>query len=393
MEAIFEFKGLRFSQALIEIRKSHPYTEEITAVDREDEVIEWIGRLEKMTEPQVRKYAGTIRNSELDLIFHVLKKDLRNSLKDKLFIILTLRIKKRFFVYNWIMIQDHYEKRGLVEAYALMKSFMEKNYPADYNQSLLSRIDLSEGDLIHKATIVLNEDGGSLTDFIHRYCIRQDSRFAMDLTLSFLEQCGKDAFNVNKEVFRQFVKRQDINPLPMIYNYMRIFNVLEYTDDINEDIIALYGAPKDNHVFWDELEKSLKEKYIEWMQTHELRVYFGNNYPKFSFWCQYFEQVEIRHFEDVGILIIKLPGDYVVVDFLDEPKISYLYKKKYFEQTMHRYQEERELGNVAWPIQREDVIFIRDAQLNGISANVFHIVYEGVGRLYTMEIIEDNMIV
>lgn len=385
------FQSKRFTQALSTIRKEHFYTEEIATVDRAEDIQTLLSQLTGMTEPQLKAYTSVIRNSELEIILHALKNPVPEKIKAKLFYILKTRIKKRFFLYNWILLQDYYENTSLLEAYALMKQYMQENHPLEYAQSVLSKIDLADGDLIHKAIQVLKQDGGRLNDFYKQYKIIRHSRFGEDLTRKFFEVCTQEELLLNFSIFREYINRKDAYSILMIAHYLKVCTVLEYIDEINESLVSLYGEPNSGDLFWEEIEPALKTKFNEWIQTRELRIYFGKNYPKFSFWRDYYHQIEITRHEDDGILIIKLPGEYVVVDLLDEPAHSYLYRKKFFAQQYERYQRNKEQGTNGWPIQKQDVLFIRDVQLSGVLANICTIVYEGVGRLYTMEIIEDNI--
>ena len=111
----------------------------------------------------------------MELIFHALIQNLGTTLKEKLIFILSLRLKKRLFHYNWIILQEHYTNPYLIESFKLLTDYMKKKYPEDFNNSFASRMTFSGEDLVYQALFALKSEQSTLNDFLKRYNFLNDS--------------------------------------------------------------------------------------------------------------------------------------------------------------------------------------------------------------------------
>ncbi|HCS73694.1 MAG TPA: hypothetical protein DIW17_07455, partial [Clostridiales bacterium] len=185
MEYAINVPKLEFNNALNSVRKNHPYAEEIIRMDRNDEVNELIHQIDSLNGQQLKEYANSLSNSNQELVFHALMKDITQTQKNKLFTIISIRMKKRFYNYNWILLQEHYNNANLIESLALIAEYIKEKIPTKYKLSLVSKLSVKDGNLVAQTLDVLQSEENTLSDFFIRYNIKNESNFARALVEEF----------------------------------------------------------------------------------------------------------------------------------------------------------------------------------------------------------------
>jgi hypothetical protein len=381
----------RFAQSLESIRRDHPYAEEIARMDLSAEVFELLRETEDLNGSSLRQYAVSLQNSRLELIFHALTYEIPSGLKDKLLVILSSRIKKRFFHYNWIMLQEHYTNRYLIESFSLLLKYMQQKYPIEYQRSLGGRIPMIERDLIHQALEILTSEGCTLNAFFQKFSVLRESSFAKDLLYEYYLRCTGEGFHHNPEFFLVMLRQSENRLYLQINHYLDVLNVLDYIVPINHLLIERFGLPGEN-IFWDNIEEEFQEKFIEWNKIKDLGKYWGITNEKFVFWRDYHHYItKIDFYPDQGLMFLYLPH-YVVVDIKKDKSKSYLYKQSAFHYIYKTYQEAGGFQEKKkWPIEADAAIHIKDVILEGMDSNIFILTYERVGKLYIEDYLDQNL--
>lgn len=369
---------LKFHNALDSVRKSHPYVKEIPWMDRNDDVIKLLQQIDTLKEFELKEYANTLPNSKLELIFHGLNKDINQVQKEKLFIILSTRMKKRFYNYNWIMLQEHYTNANLSESFALIAEYIKDKVPSKYNQSLASKVSFKDDNIIEQALDVINFEDITLNEFFKRYGINRKSKFGKTLLQEFFLQCNSDGFQKNSQLFLAEIENPENLPCPQISHYLEVMNVLEYVEDINNYLLNLYNSQDDSCGIWATISEELKIKLVEWNKLKDLGKYMGIHSEKYFFWKNYYGSIEkTEWYPELRMLLLYLPG-YVVIDSEKDKDTSYLYKTKAFN-----------IDNLAnWSADPDAVVSMKDAILENERSDIYELNYEGLGKLYIRDYLE-----
>ena len=391
MAQTFSFEPRRFNQALARIRRSHMTKAELKSVEADSDLEGFLKYLEAMNTASMQQFVQDMSALDLYRIVHALKQGAQGLLRKRLCALLSEGANRRLFVHAYGLLLADYGNTGLLAACQAMRAYMLKTHPIEFQQSILSVLDPSAENFaqgLDKALIGSNMD---LTSFIATYDLPADHGLARTLIQSFFSSCTQKDYEVNRRLFADTLQNPELDVASIAARYIMACGPQSYLKDINEAVFERFGEPEKGNTFWTELNPDVTNIFTEWLRTHTLREYLGSNKVKLNFWTRYFLKLSTCFFEEDGLLILRLPRKYVVVDLAEDPDGSYLYKAHFFEQQYKRYLSERELGKLGWPIDRARAVFIRDAQINSIPADVFRIVYSGVGRLYTMEIIEDHI--
>ncbi|HHY82511.1 MAG TPA: hypothetical protein GX505_07505 [Clostridiales bacterium] len=379
---------LKFQSILDSVRKNHPYAEEIAWMDMRDEVRELLAQIDSLEENRLDTYAYILGSSRMELVFHALLQNINKDQKDKLLAILSIRSKRRFFYYNWIMLQEHYTSKNLIESFCILISFMQENYPAEFSRSLASRIPFPGGDWISQALAVLESENCALDEFISKYGIMKNSAFAKALHEEFFLHCSIDGFIRNEKAFMEWIRLSEEIQYPQIKHYLDVMTVLEYSENINNFLIDLYGPPG-HGVFWDNIDEIFRSKLSEWRKLKDLGRYMGIQSEKFLFWKNYYQYVEkVECYPELGILFMYLPG-HVVVDFKKDIKKSYLYKKAKFQLSLKSFGAQGGFeGKCAWPMDTDSVIPVKSVILENHHSEIYELDYERLGKLYIRDYLE-----
>lgn len=370
------------------IRKKHPLVEEVAKRDMNDEVEELLFEVDLLQEHELENFALKIQNSKVELIFHALTQQLGTALKEKLIFILTLRLKKRFFNYNWIMLQEHYDKPFLIESFHLLTDFIKDKYPEEFHSSLASRITFSDEDLVKQALSVLRSEPCTLKVFMERYNLIKESALSNAILGKYFVTCDKVGFQENTESFIDWIRTSKSKSLPQIVHYLNIFNVLEYIEEINYFLIESFELPK-NSPFWEEVSGELQVKFLQWNKINILRKHLDIKTEKFLFWKNYYHLIDqIDYYQDLGMMFMYIPG-HIVVDFKKYNNKSYLYKKRAFKNAYRDFDAGGGFsGKYNWPLELEKVVPLKDNILENKYSDVYELSYERLGKLYIRDYLE-----
>ncbi|NLC43544.1 MAG: hypothetical protein GX783_04605 [Clostridiales bacterium] len=381
--------SLKFNNVLNSVRINHPYVEEIAWVDRNDEAIILLQQIDTLQGRELVEYANSLPNSKLNLLFHALKKDITQDQKEKLFIILSSRMKKRFYKYNWIMLQEHYTNANLRESFALISDYIKDNVPTIYDLSLASKMNFYDEKLVEQALNVLKAEGDILINFYARYNIRKESSFAKAISQEFFMHCNSDGFHKNSRLFLDEIQETSKSHCPYISHYLEVMTVNDYVEDINIYLLSLYNSPDKSCGIWDSISKELKTKLEEWTKLKDIGMYMGNHSEKFFFWKNYYQAIEkTKWCPELQLLFLYLPG-YVVVDSEDKEYASYLYKEIAFNRTFRSHNDEIDLVNQAsWSLDPDSVVSIKDAILENKRSEIYELNYEGIDKLYIRDYLD-----
>ncbi|NLB43034.1 MAG: hypothetical protein GX815_12435 [Clostridiales bacterium] len=369
---------LKFHNALDTVRKSHPYVEEIAWMDRNDDVIKLLHQIDSLKGLALKEYAISLPNSKLELIFHALMKEVTLEQKEKLFTIMNLRMKKRFYKYNWIMLLEHYTNVNLQESFALIAEHMKEKVPSKYNLSLASKVSFEDDNIVEHAIDVLKSEESTLNDFFTRYGIKKESNFGKALIQDFFLHCDSDGFQKNSQLFLAEIQNPKNSHSPQISHYLEVMNVLEYVEDINNYLLNLYNSQDDSCGIWAAISEKLKVKLIEWSKLKDLGKYMGIHSEKYYFWRNYYTAIEkTEWYPELHIMLLYLPG-HVVIDAGKDKDASYLYKRAAFN-----------IDNLAnWSLDPELVVSMKDAILENKRSEIYELNYEGLGKLYIRDYLE-----
>jgi len=380
-----------FLQSLESIRKDHPYAEEIAYLNFKEDILELLYQIDLLSDSRLKKYAVSLRNSRLKLIFHALAHEITIEQKDKLLVILSLRIKKRFFHYNWIMLQEHYTNAYLIESFRLLIDYMEQNYPVDLQRSLAGKITDWDGDLIEQALEILVKEECTISVYLEQYKILKDSSFARELIKRYFLECSSEGFHANADVFLEMICQNESRCYAQVNHYLNVVNVLDYIEAVNKMLMELYGLPGESF-FWDNIQEEVQSKFHIWYKLRGVRKYWGTENEKFLFWRNYYNYIIKTEFiPEQGMMFIYLPG-YVVVDFKEDKTKSYLYKKSEFLTAYKTFESEGGLsGNSNWPLDSEKAVPVKNNILEGINSEIFTLDYEGISKLYIRDYLEMHL--
>lgn len=380
---------LKFHNALDSVRKSHPYVEEIPWMDRNDDAVILLQQIDSLKGQQLKEYAVSIPNNKLELVFHALMREITLEQKEKLFTIMTLRIKKRFYQYNWIMFQEHYSNVNLQESFALIAEYMKEKVPLKYNVSLASKISFKDNNIIEQALDVLKSEESKLDDSFKLYGISKESKFGKILIQEYFLQCDSDGFQKNSQLFLSQIQNPESSPCPQISHYLEVMNVLDYVEDINNYLLNLYNSQDDNCGIWETISEELKVKLLEWNKLKDIGKYMGINSEKYLFWRNYYTAIEkTSWYPELSMLLLYLPG-HVVLDSEKEKDASYLYKKKAFNAVFPNLDDENAQDVLAsWSLDTDTVVSMKDAILENERSEIYELNYEGLGKLYIRDYLE-----
>jgi hypothetical protein len=383
------FPVLKFNKTAEYIRKMHPYTKEIPLMDMKDEVQELLSQIDRLDENKMADYVLSLPNSDLVLIFHALLYDISSLQRERLLFILSQRMKKRFFHYNWIMLQEHYTNASLIESFILLMKFMKEKYPIEYNRSLASKLSFPRGDLVNQALMVLDEEQCTLSDFLKRYSFIEGSALSGALLETYFLQCSKEGFHKNADLFIKWINTLDSMPYSQIIHYLDVMSILDFVEDINNYLIEIIGLPGQSE-HWNKIEKRFQTKFLKWIKFKDLGKYLGLNTDKFVFWNDYYHYVEkVECYPELGILFLHLPG-HVVVDLKENSSTSYLYKNNIFHAAYEQFDTAGGFeGKSSWPLESEESIEpIKNAILENNHSEIYELIYEGMGKLYIRDYLE-----
>ena len=388
MEYAINAPKLEFNNALNSVRKNHPYAEEIIRMDRNDEVNELIHQIDSLNGPQLEEYANSLSNSNQELVFHALMKDITQTQKNKLFTIISIRMKKRFYNYNWILLQEHYNNANLIESLALIAEYIKEKIPTKYKLSLVSKLSVKDGNLVAQTLDVLQSEENTLSDFFIRYNIKNESSFARALVEEFFLHCDKEGFQRNFVLFIKEIQNHKNPPYPQISHYLEDMNVLDYVEEINNYLLNLYNDSK-NTWFWDNIQDELKVKLLHWNKLKDIGKHMGIHSEKYLFWKNYYQIIEkTKYYPELRLLLFHIPG-HVVVDTENEKDTSYLYKKAAFEAAFRNLDSFN--NRISWSLDKDSVISTKDAILENKRSEIYELNYEGLGKLYIRDYLDANM--
>lgn len=404
--------GNRFAAALEQVRKVHAFAEEIVKMDLSDEVDSFMQLVDGMDKDSLLQNAGSIRNTSLELIFHALIQDIDSKQKNKLILLLSSRMKKRFFNYCWILLQGHYTNVNLIEAFTLLMEYMDTNYHEEYARSLAGCIEKFDGNVIENALDLFMKEQLPLDVLFKKYRVISESPFAIDIIRLYFTRCDRDGFQVNEKFFAGLIMDDD-EIYPMVNHYLESVEVLEYIDSINNIIMERFGLPgKEQHVFWDGIEKANQGRYHQWAKLKALQAYMGNRTEKYDLWKDYYHSIrKVEYIQELGMIVIHLPK-YVVVDLEKDRAVSYLYKQNVFSYKLRQYKsgtasaaqdaeqtqdkqddKQDDKDSAKWIIDPEEVVTLKDAMLNGVESDIYSMNYERISKLYIKDFLEDSLLI
>ena len=388
MEFAVAANQLKFHSALESIRKDHPYAEEIAWMDMDSDVASFLHQLDSVEDSKLKQYAVSLQNSKLELVFHALKKKITSAQKDKLLHILSIRVKKRFFNYNWVMLQEHYTNANLKESFALLAEFMKARVPAKYDLTLVSKVLDINGDLVEEALSVLEKEELSLTDFFIRYDFQKQSRLAIILLQKYFLQCSQQGFQANSNLFMDWIRQAESPPYQQIGHYLSVMDILGYNEEINQLLVSLYGEPGSSN-FWNNIDKELHTKILEWNKLKDLGKYLGVRSEKFLFWKNYYNFIgQTQWYPDLGLVLLPIPS-HVIVDIQKNKRISYLYKKSAFQKAFRAFEAAGgPEGQSCWPLDAEAVVPLKNFILENQQSDIYEVTYERLGKLYLRDYLE-----
>lgn len=389
MELSIAPSRFKFHNALNSVRTNHPYVEEIAYIDRNDEAIKLLQHIEALEGYQLKEYANSLPNSRLELVFHALKKEIKHEQKEKLFSILSIRMKQRFFQYNWIMLQEHYTNANLRESFALIADYLKENVPTKYERSLASKIDFRDDKLVDHALEVLKSGEDNLSDFFLRYNIRKGSKFAKAITQEFFLRCDSEGFQKNSQLFLDEIQNPNSSLCQLINRYLEIMSVSEYVEDINNYLLLLYNSRDEACGIWDTISEELKVKLLAWTTLKDMGLYMGNHSEKYFFWKNYYQAIrKTKWYPGLNLLFLYIPG-HVVVDPKDNENVSYLYKEAAFNKAFRDLNTETDLtGQITWSLDPENIVSMKDAILENKRSEIYMLNYEGIDKLYIRDYLD-----
>jgi hypothetical protein len=388
MDYAFFVPALKFQTSLKAIRKQHPFVEEIAWMDMTDEVQELLDQIELLQGNKLSDYAIKLQNSRLELIFHALIQDISENQKEKLLFILSLRLKKRFFHYNWIMLQEHYSNLNLMESFHLLSDFMKNRYPEEFINSFASRMSFPCSELVQQALSVLKSEQCTLNDFFIRFGFLKKSALSRALLEEFFVSCNQDGFLENAQLFLDWIRTTENKPLPQIKHYLMIMDVFAYEEEINQLLIELFDLPGQSQ-FWMDVEEEYQTKFLEWTKLKDLGKYLGPHTEKFLFWKNYYQYIEhVSCYAELGILFLYLPG-HVVIDFKKDKDQSFLYKKGAFQVAYRAFEAAGGFqGKTNWVVESEKIESMKSSILENRVSEIYELNYEGLGKLYIRDYLE-----
>ena len=193
----------------------------------------------------------------------------------------------------------------------------------------------------------------------------------------------------NRQVFLCLLADPDAGKsVPVIENYFLSLQVQEYFDEVNYFLIEKYGE----NLFLM-ISAVCMKRFIQWQGLKRIEAHFGNS-KQFRFWASFADKMtKVIQDDQSGVLFMDF-GSFVAADVpetraedeLSEP-FSYIYDKRYFEDSLDWYAQAHKDSPASWRIIPEHVADVREKIIMDIKSEAYRMGYERVGLLYSKEII------
>lgn len=422
---------------------------------------------------------------------HLLGKESYPDYFEKLKTALTLGFKRRLFELSWVMLQENYGSEARLNAMEFFCYCMQNRFPEAYRSTVFGQLSDWKVNFPEKIYQLLLKKGEGVAQFLVENSISENSNLGRILLNLYFSNCSKDAFEMDIQAFVDFINieansevrvnsevgvnsvvganseveannevgvnsvvranskvrankevganSEDMNEIDndehennmlakAVENYLRVFSIYDYKDEINDLLIKIFGRIDDfnecigidnisnignknsssnsisncinmdnngNNLsisggisLWDKINKEQRISFQRWEHLKEIRNHFGCKDRKIKLWTNFFEMVD-KVFRDYkkGLLFMDFVG-FVVVDTGFQEDAAYLYSRRSFDLEFEYYLSvEEEHRN--WRINTEQAIDARDFNIEGIKSDIYRIGYERVRYLHLKELVND----
>lgn len=390
MEYNFCYASNKFHEASNCIKKRHLTAADKLGLDNSTNVLKFIKRMEKIQQNQLGKFAVAIRNSELELILFAFKENIDDETRRKLLCIMKLRMKRRLFEINWLMLQNDYQNKNLKDSMELLCEYMKVKHKDEYAQSLLGRLDRHDNDLLNQTYKTLINDNIILQDFLEKYNISEQSCFGLNLCIMFFTECNTDGFLNNSELFYRILNKFDSSRISLLVdNYLNKLDVTEFIKHINMFILQRYNEPKLSNIMWSSVSHTCRMKFTQWLNIKKLEDFYGSKNTIYKFWLEFCKYINYIHHEDKSIHLVIHFDTFIVIAKAMYMQEAFLCEKEAFELKYDRYLADME--NEVEIIEYEQIVSARDAVINNINSEIYKMSFEGICKLYARDLLKREL--
>lgn len=419
MEYDFQFIPLKFHESLSDIRNTHLLEIETASADDVPEAGSLVERLGDSSGIELRHMANILRYSEIDMLFQILKKNIDESLKNKVLYILKSRTKRKYFIVNWAMLQNDYGNSNLIESIRLIADCMKPDGMKGYEDIDANLLTDCNNDLLEHTYQVLVKEDESIDKFLEKYLVDRNSRLAHDLCLLYFSKCEKEGFPKNRKVFSEMVNGGDPGSIQAaIANYLSRMHVLKFFSEVNVKILERCKPPAEGDIFWKNAGSELIKKFDQWINVNKMESYFEMNKRKFVFWRAYYKNIINTVINvEAGALFIDF-GKFMAVDIRKLESGAFLYAKNTFwihydnfilkmhnseagedskadgseaGEDLNKDSEVRDDDIPEWDIPYDVATDARDAIIKEAFSDIYVLNFEHVGILYARDLLEREL--
>lgn len=270
-----KFIANKLDGALKDMASRHLTTYECARYDYGEVLDSFINRMEAAQKGLCRGTECQVRNSELELLIHSLKRISSGNLQASLLCILEKRAKKRLFELNWYMLQEDYTNAGLLASMNVLCTYMKRNHPDEFAATLFSRLGSPDENFLGNSLDLAMKEYDGIEEFLNRYNIMPLSTFGGRLCLEYYTKCGKQGFIADREMFYLFLDNYcDEEVYPAVANYLDSLDTVEYPDRINMLLLNRFSDPASSNCLWDNVSNVLKQKFTQWMRLKEIEEHY-----------------------------------------------------------------------------------------------------------------------
>lgn len=368
-----------FLETVEEIKNRNYILEEFPLVSRDIFPEDCLKKAMLIKEDMVFDYAVSLKNKEIDgLLLDIVSSENDEEI-DRVSKIINIRISKRIVKLISYLSQYNYQSKSID---LIIKNIIGlKN--SLYNSGYLSRFAKADDKIEYfKQTL------GKFDDDIHKtftkYQISEKSPLALQVQLKFFADCEKNSFFINETVFCLLIKTTEKDrTIGVIKNYLDKLSVTEYIDEVNLIIISIFGKP-DELSNWQEFDKSIKDKFLDWIYLYNVKRHCQGNKKKFKSLFKYFEHVKSVYEISDDILVIDF-GELLVAGQTGEIN-SFLYEKNLFNNEIDTLEEFGILPTML--DENRDIMTAREFMLSDSDSGIIKLGFDDVDFYYSQEVLD-----
>ncbi|PRX23239.1 EH signature protein [Orenia metallireducens] len=346
---VFKFTPQKLIDTAEDIKRRFPSTNQL-AQERKNkyqqvDLEELLARIRKWKNSEVRSYAGQLKNREVYSLaynFNQIPEELHEVVKS----ILVYRFKKSMVKVMWGNFCKNPDNRAITSFFNdtinRVKVIKFSNTP----YSLLVRI-FSTPDPIDWIIDYIIDLGFSYSKWIEYFQLTEKSQLVQSVI-------GRLFIKANRRIFEQednllllklFSSLRTESFRKSAENYLEIFNVYEFDEELMELFKDRIGDPVENYLSsWNDMSEVARRKARQWFNNKEMKEFFASidaneeeAQRRFEYWQNYNESIEKVKYIRYRLQLFLVFDKFVVIEFGEKGNAAYIYDKVYFNKHFANY--------------------------------------------------------